>query len=1685
MNILCDRLANAYTQKGFALLPVAIALVVIGSVALLINYQSANSVNRIAGDAEIKRAEYAAHAGLQHALWRAQNDSCTGDFTIPTTTIGADTYNVSTTGGGTNTAYTLSVDQDAWIRSDNPSQNNGSAPDLHTRFESGNIEQPLVRFDLSPLPTNAQIQSAVLKFYIENTKEHPEGSITLHNITADWTEDSVNWDSFNGSYDSAPIGVITAQDASGVWVHVNLTAQVQAWINGQPNYGILLNSVAEGVHAEYVSSEGNLTERPSIEVVVGTGAASPLNIVATGTVDTGLSRTLKRPAARAYQPSNIFTIRPDPTEGEDAEIWDQAPDNNYGNADETWVSSAATDTTRSLLRFNLNSIPAGAKILAATLSLQRESGSGSNEPVTAHRITNPWSEDSVTWNRRQTGINWDSSGADFDSTVIATTPVGPNNQRYEWDLTSLVQSWVDGSHPNYGVILIAGIPGLVGHRFYTSDEAQLDRRPDLIVTYACECNRACLAPKGNGRIVMIGDWGGPLPNPHDLEKEAIIESWGYEIDQADDDFIWLINFNNYDLVYVSETVRASDVFGQLNWRSIGIVIEEGGLYFDMGFADTDVGAVGNSLDIVDNSHYITTVFPAGALPIYNADMEFVHASGSMASGMQTLGTVLGAESLMTLEAGATTLNGAAPGRRVALPLGRFTDTNFNWDYLNNHGRLLVQRSIAWGMGADNPPPVYTLLMVVVDPDNLTAQEAAKKSLIESWGFGVTLIDESDSQSNFDTAVAASDVVFITEDVLSGNVGTKLVNAPIGVVTEEANLSDEFGFSAGIGWDAGTELGIDDNTHYITEPFAVGTVTILSTSESLAYLTPAIAPDAESLGRIVSGLSLTALDIGASIVGGGTSLGRRVFLPWGGNDMDVNHLSADGLTIFRRALEWGAGAGPTANTIILTTESSATLGGLDFTDKDLAEYNSFADSASLFFDGNALGLANDIDAVHVLANGNIVMSAINSVTLGGVTAENEDLIEYDPVNDTATLFFDGSALMSSGSTDISAVYVLPDSNLLLTNEYAVTLGGLSFDNNDIISYNPTNDTASIVLDGDAVGLSAWINAVHVLENGNIVLSIDGNGSLGGLNFEEGDLVEYDLANDVATLYFDHNLFSGNENIRAAFITGNSGSVGSTLPIAHWKLDETSGLTAVDSVGGHDGTLVSSQTWTTGAIDGGLEFNGIDDAIVVPNEDTLSLTEAMTFSAWIFSNNFGESGPYDLVVSKGSVATTYAYYFGTLYDEIIFGFSADGSYREFVTLDFNLATGTWHHIAATFDNASNTVKLYHNGVEVFSTTTTYEPSATTHNLYLGSSEDGADWDGVLDDIRIYDYALDGTDIAELAAQGGGGGGGGDPQYIETNELWYPSSSDSWETVDLTSYGVPPNAVVEIAVMNNTGNAENWAGVRAVGSSLERRLRLHEAEGGGNDVVVMHAQADAGSQIQTYADRTNGIVFILLGYWTGASYVERFDAFGINEDGSWRARDLSTFGVGADQVVEIAISNTSASAERLVGVREVGSSQQRRIVLHEAEAGGVDVATMFVNTNASSVIEVYAQDNEQIDFHLLGYWSVPPGTYTELGSLHSSPTVANTWHQTDPSLWGVPANSVMQFLVSNEVSNSEIELGIRSVGSSQNRVLEFQEAESGGADTASMHVNIDSNTLFEIYSEAGTTDRYFYPLGWWTLD
>ena len=66
-----------------------------------------------------------------------------------------------------------------------------------------------------------------------------------------------------------------------------------------------------------------------------------------------------------------------------------------------------------------------------------------------------------------------------------------------------------------------------------------------------------------------------------------------------------------------------------------------------------------NLNIVDNSHYITSTFGTGALPVFNVAQELQFVSGSQALDLQTLGTTTSGASLVIIEAGGQLYDGTS------------------------------------------------------------------------------------------------------------------------------------------------------------------------------------------------------------------------------------------------------------------------------------------------------------------------------------------------------------------------------------------------------------------------------------------------------------------------------------------------------------------------------------------------------------------------------------------------------------------------------------------------------------------------------------------------------------------------------------------------------------------------------------------------------------------------------------------------------------------------------------------------------------------------------------------------------------------------------------------------------------------------------------------------------------------
>ena len=196
-----------------------------------------------------------------------------------------------------------------------------------------------------------------------------------------------------------------------------------------------------------------------------------------------------------YTPSTYTTTLQPGVEGKDAVIDSIAPTTNLGNttylAIEAWTQNKQTNfrAQRSLLDFDYSSIPSGAIINKATLTLYADttfnySGgvvpdghstlSGSNS-WGIYQITSPWNEQTVTWNLQP------ATGTMPAISLPASTSA---SQAYVIDVTSLVASEIANPNSYYGFYMkLDNEQYYRSVYFYSSDDSHTSLHPKLVIEY--------------------------------------------------------------------------------------------------------------------------------------------------------------------------------------------------------------------------------------------------------------------------------------------------------------------------------------------------------------------------------------------------------------------------------------------------------------------------------------------------------------------------------------------------------------------------------------------------------------------------------------------------------------------------------------------------------------------------------------------------------------------------------------------------------------------------------------------------------------------------------------------------------------------------------------------------------------------------------------------------------------------------------------------------------------------------------------------------------------------------------------------------------------------------------------------------------------------------------------------------
>ncbi|MGH8490332.1 MAG: LamG-like jellyroll fold domain-containing protein [Gammaproteobacteria bacterium] len=199
--------------------------------------------------------------------------------------------------------------------------------------------------------------------------------------------------------------------------------------------------------------------------------------------------------------------------------------------------------------------------------------------------------------------------------------------------------------------------------------------------------------------------------------------------------------------------------------------------------------------------------------------------------------------------------------------------------------------------------------------------------------------------------------------------------------------------------------------------------------------------------------------------------------------------------------------------------------------------------------------------------------------------------------------------------------------------------------------------------------------------------------------------------------------------------------STGLLGAYSFDEGVGSIAGDASGNsHTGT-VTGATWTTvGKYGGTLNFDGTNDLVTVADSAALDLTTGMTLSAWVHPTAL--STWRTVLLKERSGGLVYALYASDQASHpntyVNIGGSDLGS-----TGPTALTLNGWSNLAATYDGS--VLRVYINGVQVSSRPVAGSLLSSTGALRIGgNSVWGEYFQGLIDEVRIYDRALAATEI-----------------------------------------------------------------------------------------------------------------------------------------------------------------------------------------------------------------------------------------------------------------------------------------------------------------------------------------------------
>ncbi|MBL7943283.1 MAG: DNRLRE domain-containing protein, partial [Flavobacteriales bacterium] len=331
-------------------------------------------------------------------------------------------------------------------------------------INDGNDQQVGLRFTGVAIPQGATVLNAYVQFTVDET---PSGTTSLI-VQAEANDNPATFETSTSNISSRPKTVNSVSWDPPVWSTLNqsgidqqtpnLAPVIQevvnrsGWVSGNA-LAILISGTGKRVAFAY---DGSSTAAPRLHIEYTTGATATPTVTPTPTLT---PTTTTVPATATSSPAQTLILQPNAANGVDNYILSSGT-TNYGGAADISIgerNDSTNSNARTLIKFDLSSLPTNAVIQSASLSIWTvEDKSDTDTTVNVYRLKRPFNETTSNWNKADASTNWEVAGAaggnDRESNSIGSIAIAANEPLNTEKVIALdpakIQEYVNGVFVN-------------------------------------------------------------------------------------------------------------------------------------------------------------------------------------------------------------------------------------------------------------------------------------------------------------------------------------------------------------------------------------------------------------------------------------------------------------------------------------------------------------------------------------------------------------------------------------------------------------------------------------------------------------------------------------------------------------------------------------------------------------------------------------------------------------------------------------------------------------------------------------------------------------------------------------------------------------------------------------------------------------------------------------------------------------------------------------------------------------------------------------------------------------------------------------------------------------------------------------------------------------------------------------